>query len=68
MQYKWTYKNKNYQENEVLNSMKKDEINLTGCLKEIDDYQFNKIRSGLIQDKTPPPSKVTKKGSSHKKK
>ena len=59
-QYKWRYTNTAYSEQEILKSLTNNEINLDNCWCTAEDSQFNKIRNGLYQQRTPPPSKVPK--------
>jgi len=51
--YKWTYININYTEDQVLQLIKKGSIKLKDCWNTIDKDAFRKIRSGLIQDRSP---------------
>ena len=55
--YKWRYTNTAYSEQEIYHYICNNEISLNNCWCIIDDSQFNKIRSGQINERTPPPSK-----------
>lgn len=54
--YKYTYTYPNIDENEMLKLLTKSCININReCFLTLDDGMFRKVRSGLIEDRTPPP-------------
>ena len=63
--YKWRYTSTAYEEEEIYNYMRNNDIDLSNCFCNIDDTQFRKIRNGLLIEKTPPPST---QGSRHRSK
>ena len=59
--YKWVYTDNSYDETFIYDNIIHDRINLQGCWKETDDTKYKKLRTGLHAEKTPPPSKLTKR-------
>ncbi len=65
--YKYRYTNPTYTDQEILLYMINNDIELTNCWCTTDDSQFGKIRNGLHQELTPPPTKAPKhKHSRHR--
>lgn len=61
--YKYTYANENLTEEEVIKMIENKSIEVTAhCFARVDASTFGKIRSGLIEEKTPPPSKEQRRG------
>ncbi len=51
--YKYTYDNKNYNEEEVLQMILTGNIKLRNCWHTVENDQFRKIRSGQLQERSP---------------
>lgn len=61
--YKYTYTKKNLTDEEILQMIENRLIDLKGpCFTKIEDSSFSKIRNGIIEELTPPPSKEQRKG------
>ena len=52
---KWTYTDPTFKEKEVWEKFVFGMIDLTDCLYMIDDDMFRKVKSGLIEERSPPP-------------
>lgn len=51
--YKWTYADKLLEENEIINLVRNNHLNTDNCFMIVQDAIFNKIRTGLIEDRSP---------------
>lgn len=51
--FKWTYTDKKYTEEQVLRKTQKGEINLSKCWFAVETDEYRKIRSGLVQERSP---------------
>ncbi len=51
--YKYTYENKNYTNEEVLQMTQAGDLKLRSCWKPIGSDKFRKIRSGIQEERSP---------------
>ncbi len=51
--YKYTYDNKNYNEEEVLQMILTGNVKLRNCWNTVENDQFRKIRPGQLQERSP---------------
>ena len=62
---KWRYTNTAYSEQEIQRLIRNNELVLDHCWCIAEDSVFNKLRCGIVREKTPPPpSKQSKPGKS----
>ena len=50
---KWTYTNKAIDEEQVLQKTERGEMKMISCFFLVEDDEFRKIKSGLIQERSP---------------
>ncbi len=51
--YKWTYTDSKMTEEEVIRLIKNSDIELRGCWNVIEAGPFRKLRSGLVEERSP---------------
>ena len=57
--YKWVYSNTEYDEQQILHKIEHGEISPTQCFFTVGPDEFRKIRSGLIQERSPAETRDT---------
>lgn len=56
--YKYTYTNKDLKDEDIINMIQNKILDVTKyCFAQVDNSTYSKIRSGLTEERTPPPSK-----------
>lgn len=52
---KWTYNDPNIREKEIMEKIVFGQIDLSDCFQIIEDDMFRKTKSGLLEERSPPP-------------
>lgn len=64
--YKYTYTKKDLTDNEIIKMIENRLLDIPArCFSIVDDSTFGKVRTGLMEEKTPPPSKERRRKDSY---